>query len=67
MADRGAAAPEEQGARLWSIRETAEFLQVPVKTLYQWRHTRSGPPSHRVGRHVRYVPAEVLAWVKGRA
>ena len=24
---------------------------------------RTGPPSHRVGRHVRYEPTEVRAWV----
>lgn len=50
--------------RLWSIGETAAYLGVPVATLYDWRYRETGPPSHRVGRHVRYVPNEVHAWVE---
>ncbi|TDQ45995.1 helix-turn-helix transcriptional regulator [Actinorugispora endophytica] len=50
--------------RLWSPKETAAFLGVSVKTLYDWRYKRSGPPSHRLGRHVRYLPDEVYTWVK---
>lgn len=29
--------------RLWSIEETAHYLGVAVKTLYQWRWKRPGP------------------------
>ncbi|WP_398695584.1 helix-turn-helix transcriptional regulator [Streptomonospora wellingtoniae] len=50
-------------AQLWSVRETAEYLCVPERTLYRWRYMETGPPSHRVGRYVRYVPDEVHAWV----
>lgn len=52
--------------RLWSVTETATFLGIPAKTLYRWRYTATGPPSHRVGRHVRYDPAEVRAWVRNQ-
>ncbi|PRX98171.1 excisionase family DNA binding protein [Allonocardiopsis opalescens] len=52
------------GEPLWSVREAAAFLGVPVRTLYQWRYREAGPPSHRIGRHLRYVPAEVRAWVR---
>lgn len=52
------------GGALWSIEETARFLGVPEKTLYQWRHKRVGPPSHKVGRHVRYFPEAVMTWVR---
>ncbi|GAB3439310.1 hypothetical protein GCM10027570_03470 [Streptomonospora sediminis] len=52
-----------RGERLWSVKDAAGFLGVPVKTLYQWRYTEVGPPSHRIGRHIRYVPAEVRTWV----
>ena len=53
-------------SRLWSVEETADFLGVPEATLYQWRHKQAGPPSHRVGRHVRYFPEDVHTWVRSQ-
>lgn len=53
--------------RLWTIEDAAAYLRKSVGTLYQWRHRRTGPPSHKVGRHIRYDPAEVQAWVRERA
>ena len=51
---------------LVSIKEASELLGgVPVKTLYQWRHRGEGPPSIRVGRHVRYRPEQIEAWISG--
>lgn len=50
--------------RTWTIDEVAAFLQVPVGTLYQWRSRRIGPPGHRAGKHVRYLPEDVKAWLR---
>ncbi|MGV9306910.1 helix-turn-helix transcriptional regulator [Nonomuraea sp. NPDC004354] len=50
--------------RLWTSREVAEFLGVPLGTLYQWRTRGLGPPGRRIGKHLRYLPADVLAWVR---
>ncbi|WP_420719456.1 helix-turn-helix transcriptional regulator [Streptomyces sp. XY66] len=36
---------------------------MPVETVYQWRKKRTGPPGFRVGRHVRYHPDAVQAWI----
>jgi helix-turn-helix protein len=41
---------QQQPQRLWGVREVAEFLGVPVATLYQWRYQGYGPPGARVGR-----------------
>ncbi|MFF7779498.1 helix-turn-helix domain-containing protein [Streptomyces tanashiensis] len=38
-------------------------FKVPLETVYQWRKRRTGPPGFRVGKHVRYDPAAVQAWV----
>lgn len=53
--------------KLWTVTEVAEFLRVPVATLYGWRHQRVGPPGIRIGKHLRYRPADVYAWVNERA
>ncbi|MEU4099237.1 helix-turn-helix domain-containing protein [Streptomyces tanashiensis] len=43
--------------------DIAELFGVPLETVYQWRKKRTGPPGFRVGKHVRYDPAAVRAWV----
>jgi excisionase family DNA binding protein len=53
---------ETKPAPLWTPTDVAQFLGVPVATLYQWRRRRIGPPAHRVGRHLRYDPDAVRAW-----
>ena len=50
--------------RLWTADETALYLQVPKATLYQWRYLGIGPKAGRVGRHLRYDPADVRAWFR---
>jgi len=44
--------------------DLAEFLGVPVSTLYMWRYQGKGPKAVKVGRHLRYHPAEIEAWVE---
>jgi excisionase family DNA binding protein len=44
----------------------AAYLNVPVTTLYAWRHRGEGPPGFRVGRHLRYRRVDVEEWVRGR-
>ncbi|HEY2671845.1 MAG TPA: helix-turn-helix domain-containing protein [Rugosimonospora sp.] len=49
------------------MEEVSAFLRIPVGTLYQWRHRRTGPPAAKVGRHLRYNPTEVRAWLDQQA
>jgi excisionase family DNA binding protein len=49
--------------RLWTVEDVSTFLGVPVSTLYQWRHRRIGPRAAKVGRHLRYDPADVRSWL----
>jgi excisionase family DNA binding protein len=59
-------APELNDA-CWTVTEVAAYLRVPPDTLYTWRKRRYGPPAARVGRHLRYDPADVRAWLKSQA
>ncbi|SEC64986.1 helix-turn-helix domain-containing protein [Streptomyces sp. PAN_FS17] len=43
--------------------DIAEMFEVPIETVYQWRRKRTGPPGFRIGKHVRYDPADVRAYV----
>jgi excisionase family DNA binding protein len=53
-----------RGDRLLSIPELADYLGVPIATIYQWRHHRQGPASYRVGRHVRYRAEDIEHWLQ---
>lgn len=43
--------------------DIAEMFEVPIETVYQWRKKRTGPPGFRIGKHLRYDPADVRAYV----
>lgn len=60
-------APNAAVESLWSIDQVAAYLKVPVQTLRTWRKHRTGPPAARIGRHLRYDPAHVRAWVARRS
>ncbi|CAM5643034.1 helix-turn-helix transcriptional regulator [Streptomyces aurantiogriseus] len=41
------------------------LLRLPsVETVYQWRRKGIGPRGFRVGRHLRFDPEDVRAWVE---
>lgn len=44
--------------------QVAELLQVSPRAIEEWRQTNSDPPFRRVGRHVRRLRPEVLAWLQ---
>ena len=52
---------------LMTTEQLAEFLQVPLATLYQWRHKGTGPKGIKVGKHVRYRRSDVEAWLETQA
>ena len=56
----------ESPDRLLTVDDLAEYLGVPVTTLYAWRYHRKGPPGFRVGRHVRYRWADIEEWISDR-
>jgi predicted site-specific integrase-resolvase len=53
--------------KLWTAKDVAALLGVPVATLYQWRYTGTGPKACRVDKHLRYHPDEVWRWFREEA
>jgi excisionase family DNA binding protein len=52
------------GHPLATAQEIADYLGVPVRSIYQWRTAgRSCPQGVRVGRHLRFRWADVERWV----
>jgi excisionase family DNA binding protein len=56
----------DQLDRLLTVGELAGYLNVPVATLYAWRHRRQGPPGFKAGRHLRYRLSDVERWITDR-
>ncbi len=54
------------GDRLLTVEELAEFLDLPVRTLYTWRYRGEGPVGFRVGKHIRYRWSDVDRWIRDR-
>lgn len=48
---------------LLSAQQLADYLNVPLATLYAWRHRRQGPPGFRAGRHLRYRKSDIDQWI----
>jgi hypothetical protein len=46
--------------------ETAEELNVSVRTLRKWRQLRIGPPYTEIGRQIYYSDESRAAWLKSR-
>ena len=49
--------------RLLTVQELANYLGVPVATIYAWRYRHEGPPGFRVGRHVRFRRSDIEGWL----
>lgn len=48
---------------LLSIETLAEYVGVPVVTIYRWRTEGKGPCAMRIGRHIKFALSDVQAWL----
>ena len=55
------------GRKLLSANELAEYLGVPIATLYRWNYMGTGPRAIKVGRHLRYRERDVEGWLEDEA
>lgn len=51
-------------APLISIEELSEYLNVPTRTLHDWRLAGRGPRAVHVGRQLRYFITDVNEWLQ---
>jgi excisionase family DNA binding protein len=54
-------------ATLLSPHDLADYLGVPVKTIYNWRTEKKGPRGVKVGRHLRFRSTDVESWLEENA
>ena len=52
--------------RLLTVQDLADYLDVPIATVYAWRYRRQGPPGFRVGRHLRFRWSDIQQWNSDR-
>jgi excisionase family DNA binding protein len=53
--------------RLYTPATLSERLGIPVKSLYRWHSQGKGPRVCKLGRHLRYRPADVERWLEEQA
>jgi len=53
--------------KLLTTEQTAELLAIQKKSLEMWRWQGKGPIHRKIGRLVRYVESDVMAWIDDQA
>jgi excisionase family DNA binding protein len=51
---------------LLSVTELAEYLGIPVATIYEWRSNGTGPVGHRFGKHLKFSVTDIQTWVQNQ-
>jgi excisionase family DNA binding protein len=46
-----------------TTQELADYLGVPVATIYRWRYRHEGPRALKIGRHLRFRVEDVERWL----
>jgi len=52
--------------KMLNDRQAAQFFNVGLQTLRNWRSQRRGPSYHRLGRSIRYNQADLEAYLESR-
>lgn len=53
--------------RLLSVPELADYLGISQKSVYALRYRGEGPRAVKIGKQLRFAPADVDAWLAQRA
>ncbi len=49
---------------LLDMAELAEYLGVPLSTIYDWRTRGLGPRAYRFGKRLRFALSDVRSWME---
>ena len=49
---------------LLDIGALADYLGIPVSTIYDWRTRGLGPPAYRFGKHLKFAISDVCVWIE---
>ena len=52
--------------RLLTAQQLADYLGVPLATIYAWRYRGEGPPGFRAGKHLRFRWSDIDEWINDR-
>jgi predicted DNA-binding transcriptional regulator AlpA len=55
--------PADEAKEWFSPAQLAEWLDIPLATIYDWRKRKRGPHGTRLEGHVRYRRAHIEAWI----
>lgn len=55
--------PHPELEPLLDITELAEYLGVPLSTVYDWRARGLGPRAHRFGKRLKFALSDVQTWM----
>jgi len=53
-----------KAAQMWTTEDVANYLGVPIATLYSWRKRKQGPKAYRIGKHLRFHSRDVNEWLE---
>lgn len=53
----------ESNDQLLTPAELAEYLALPISTIYRWNYHDKGPRRCKIGKHVRYRMTDVQRWL----
>lgn len=49
---------------LMGVEELAEYLGVPVQTIYDWRVAGTAPRAFKFGKRLKFAVADVIDWMR---
>ena len=51
---------------LLDVTELADYLGVPLSTVYDWRSRGLGPRAYRFGKRVKFALSDVQSWMEAQ-